>query len=63
MKVGVTGARGLVGWHAHARLHAANCAARFRGDPVPFEIVPLGHADFDDDLLLAAALKGNPPRK
>lgn len=57
-KVVVTGARGLIGWHAHARLHAANCAAAFKGDPAPYEIVALGHAEFDDDTALTRALTG-----
>ncbi|MBZ0129628.1 MAG: NAD-dependent epimerase/dehydratase family protein [Rhodobacteraceae bacterium] len=58
MRIVITGAKGLIGWHAHARLHAANCAARFRNEPEPFDIVPLGHADFDDDPTLASALAG-----
>lgn len=57
-KIVITGARGLVGWHAHARLHAANCAAGFRGAPAPYDIVALGHAEFDDDAALDAALDG-----
>ncbi|MDH3578247.1 MAG: NAD-dependent epimerase/dehydratase family protein [Gammaproteobacteria bacterium] len=56
MRIVVTGARGLIGWHAHARLHAMNCAARFSGDPEPYEIVALGHKEFDDDTSLTAAL-------
>ncbi len=58
IRIVVTGARGLIGWHAHARLHAANCAASFKGAPTPFEIVPLGHAEFDDDATLEAAITG-----
>lgn len=58
MRVVITGAAGLIGWHAHARLHAANCAARFKGEPAPFDIVALGHAAFEDDTELAAALAG-----
>ena len=58
MKILVTGANGLIGWHAQARLHAANCAARFRGVPKPFEIVALGHTEFDDDATLWRALEG-----
>ncbi|MEM6620977.1 MAG: NAD-dependent epimerase/dehydratase family protein [Pseudomonadota bacterium] len=57
MKVVVTGAAGLLGWHAHARLHAQNCAARFRGEADPFEIIALTHRDFDDDDALAAAVR------
>jgi UDP-2-acetamido-2,6-beta-L-arabino-hexul-4-ose reductase len=58
MKVVITGAGGLIGWHAAARLHAANCAARFKGDPVPHGIVPLDHAAFADDATLQAAVAG-----
>jgi len=55
-RVVITGARGLIGWHAHARLHARNCAAEFSGNPKPFDIVALGHEEFDDNKTLAAAL-------
>ena len=57
-RVVITGAHGLIGWHAHARLHAANCAAAFDGSPSPFEIRPLGHKEFEDDANLHAALDG-----
>jgi UDP-2-acetamido-2,6-beta-L-arabino-hexul-4-ose reductase len=56
MKIVVTGAEGLLGWHASVRLHAANCAARFAGQPAPFELVRLDHAAFEDDARLDAAL-------
>ncbi|MCF6445718.1 NAD-dependent epimerase/dehydratase family protein [Nereida sp. MMG025] len=58
MKIVVTGARGLIGWHAHARLYAANCAASFQGSDTPYEIAPLGHTDFKDDAKLEDALTG-----
>lgn len=58
MKLVITGAGGLIGWHAHARLHAANCAAEFRKEPLPYEIIALDHAAFEDDARLAAALAG-----
>jgi len=58
MKVVVTGSGGLLGWHAAARLHAANCAARFRKQAEPYEIVALNHAAFQEDARLAAALSG-----
>ncbi|MFM2388788.1 MAG: hypothetical protein RLZZ437_343, partial [Pseudomonadota bacterium] len=58
MRVLITGAGGLIGWHAHARLHAANCAARFKGQAVPYDIVALDHARFDDDAALQQALQG-----
>jgi len=55
-KVVVTGSKGLIGWHAAARLHAANCGARFRGDAVPWTLVEAGRAEFDDDAILEAAV-------
>lgn len=58
MKIVVTGAGGLIGWHAHARLHAANCAARFRGEALPYAIVALDRAGFADDAVLHAAVSG-----
>lgn len=56
-RIVVTGAQGLIGWHSHARLHAANCYAGFAGEPTPFDIVPLGHSDFADDGVLQDALR------
>ena len=58
MKLVVTGAAGLVGWHAIARIHAANCAARFHGKEAPFELVALDHTSFDNDAVLRAAVAG-----
>lgn len=58
MKIAVTGAGGLLGWHAAARLHAANCAARFRGETSPYDLALLDHAAFDDPAQLDAALDG-----
>jgi len=57
VKIVITGARGLIGHHAAVRLHAENCAARFRELPEPYKLVLLGHADFDDDATLDAALR------
>ena len=57
-RIVITGAKGLIGWHAHARLHAANCAATFKGEPAPYDIVALDHATFDDDAALRAAVDG-----
>lgn len=54
----ITGAAGLLGHHAHVHLHAANCAAGFRGQPLPYDIRPLNHAGFADDACLVAALQG-----
>ena len=57
-RVVITGAGGLIGYHAHARLHADNCAAGFKGEDAPWDIVALDHAGFDDDATLRAALNG-----
>lgn len=58
MKTVITGAGGLIGWHAAVRVHAANCAARFMGAEAPHELVLLDHAAFEDDARLSAALAG-----
>lgn len=58
IRVVMTGAGGLIGWHAHARLHAANCAARFKGMAGPFQIVALDHPRFDNDASLHDAVAG-----
>lgn len=55
-RIVITGAKGLIGWHAHARLHAANCAAQFQAAPIPYDICALGHGAFEDDTALQAAL-------
>lgn len=57
MKIVITGAGGLIGWHAAARLHAANCAARFKGGIAPYEAVALDHAGMQDPDRLRAALQ------
>ncbi|MFO6464836.1 NAD-dependent epimerase/dehydratase family protein [Jannaschia sp. KMU-145] len=56
MKIVVTGAGGLIGHHAAVRLHAANCAARFRGDAPPYRTVALDRAGFQDDATLREAV-------
>lgn len=58
LKIVVTGAGGLLGWHSAARLHAQNCGARFRGDPAPYDLALLDHAAFEDPAQLDAALDG-----
>jgi len=58
MKIVVTGAGGLLGYHAAVRLHAEVCAARFRGETPPVQPVALDRAGFNDDDTLAAALAG-----
>lgn len=57
MKIVITGARGLLGWHAAARLHADNCAARYRNEEAPWSLALLDHAIFDDDEALRDALR------
>ena len=57
-RIVITGAKGLIGWHAHALLHANNCAATFKGEPEPFDIVALDHAGFEDDTILKSAVNG-----
>lgn len=57
-RIVVTGAGGLLGWHAHAHLHAANCAADFQGMPRPWDIVALDRTAFNDDSVLEAAVTG-----
>lgn len=58
MKVVITGAGGLIGWHAAARVHGANCAARFKGEEAPWDWVMLDHAGFDHDETLRDAIAG-----
>lgn len=57
-RIVVTGAAGLLGWHAAARLHAANCTTAFRGIPRPFDLVTLDHRNFSNPALLREALTG-----
>lgn len=58
MKIVITGARGLLGWHAAAAVHARNCAARFKGEGDPWELVQIDRADFNNDEVLRCALSG-----
>lgn len=58
MKIAITGAAGLLGWHTAARLHARNCAARFRNEPEPFQLALIGRAQFADPGSLISALEG-----
>ena len=57
-RVVVTGAAGLLGRHCLVRLHARNCASRFRGAPLPYDLVALDRAAFNDAGRLAAAVDG-----
>ena len=56
-RVVITGAGGLLGWHAEARLHAANCAAKFKGDQAPYDIHAPGKDEYSNEENLAARLK------
>lgn len=58
MKIAVTGAKGLLGWHAAARIHAQVCAARFRGENPNLELIQIDRAAFEDSATLATALDG-----
>lgn len=59
MKIVVTGAAGLIGWHVGARLHAENCAAAFAGAPQPFELALVDRATFGDSDALARCVRGS----
>lgn len=58
MKVVITGASGLLGWHTAARLHAENCAARFRGQAPRYDLQLVDRARFSDAGALADAVVG-----
>ncbi|MEP0189431.1 MAG: NAD-dependent epimerase/dehydratase family protein [Erythrobacter sp.] len=58
MRIAVTGAKGLLGWHAAARIHAQACAARFRGENPEHELVQIDRAIFSDPTALSKALDG-----
>jgi len=58
MRIVVTGGRGLLGWHAAARIHARNATAKFRGEAKPFDLVVLDHAGFSDAKRLRDAVSG-----
>lgn len=55
-RVVVTGSGGLLGRHCLVRLHARNCSARFRGELLPYELVALDRAAFNDPARLAGAV-------
>lgn len=57
MRIVVTGTAGLLGWHVAARLHARNCAERFRGSAGSIELVQLGRRSFCDASLLRGAVE------
>lgn len=58
MKIVITGASGLLGWHTGARLHAANCAARYKGVAPPYHLELIDRARFSDPEALTKALNG-----
>ncbi|MGE0765720.1 MAG: NAD-dependent epimerase/dehydratase family protein [Hyphomicrobiaceae bacterium] len=58
IRIVITGAGGLLGWHCAARLHARNCAATFRGEQRTFEIVTIDRESFNDSARLFRALAG-----
>ena len=58
MKIAITGARGLLGWHAAGHLHAENCAAKFRGEPAVHQIIMVDRQMFADPAKLATTLDG-----
>lgn len=55
-KIVVTGSGGLLGWHSAARLHAVNCAARYRGEAEPYTLALLTHESFVDEKKRDAAI-------
>lgn len=57
-RIVITGARGLLGYHASVRLHAANCAAGYKGEPLPYDLQRLDRDAFGSDAKLRAALTG-----
>lgn len=56
MKIVITGAGGLLGWHAASRLHARNCASRFKKEAVPFTLSAVDHDAFADPTRLREAV-------
>lgn len=56
-RIVVTGASGLLGWHARAAMHAANCAAQFAGRPAPYAIISLDRDQLQDPAVCADLLK------
>lgn len=56
MKIVITGAQGLLGWHSAARLHAVNCAARYRSETPPYQLELVDRVRFCDPVDLASAV-------
>ncbi|MEP0645151.1 hypothetical protein [Parasphingorhabdus sp.] len=59
MKIAVTGAKGLLGWHASARIHAEICGDQFHGRTPKFELVQIDREAFRDTDTLAEMLQGS----
>lgn len=58
MKIVVTGATGLLGWHISSRIHARNCASVFAGEVAPFDLVRVDRTIFNDAEALQASVAG-----
>ena len=58
MRIVITGASGLLGWHVHSQLYAANCTAKFNNDLLPYDIVPVDRDTFNNKTALISAIKG-----
>ena len=56
MKIAVTGAQGLLGWHTCAHLHARTCAANFKQEKPLFELVQINRATFEDGKWLSRTI-------
>lgn len=56
LKVVITGAHGLLGWHAFVRLHAQNCASRYAAQDPIYDIVALDRAAYSDSVALQNAV-------
>lgn len=57
-RIVVTGSNGLLGYHAAVHLHAANCAAGYKGGPLPYEVRRVDREAFLSDARLQGALTG-----
>lgn len=57
-KLVVTGSEGLLGWHTASRIHARNCATRFKGMAPDFQLVGLNRTAYSDAEVLRQAVLG-----
>jgi len=53
LKIAVTGAQGLLGWHTCGRLHSQICAAKFKQEKPPIDLVQIDREAFEDGDTLA----------